>query len=37
MMAARMISLLRFKGRRVATLLLRDAACLIVIMSPLSP
>ena len=30
-MAARMISLLRFKGRRVAALVLRGAACLMLI------
>ena len=30
-MAARMISLLRFKGRRMATLLLRGTACLMLI------
>ena len=32
-----MISLLRFKGRRVAALVLRGAACLTLMVSPLSP
>ena len=36
-MAARMISLLRFKGRRVATLVCFGAACLMFMVSSLSP
>ena len=32
-----MISLLRFKGRRAVTLVRRGAACLMLMMSPLSP